>query len=60
DHPSLAATLHGRAGLLVEQGKQDRAVVLLERALSIRMTALGDLHPDTVATQNTLEQVLEQ
>ncbi|CAN0310884.1 unnamed protein product, partial [Ectocarpus fasciculatus] len=60
DHPSLATTLHNRAGLLEKQGKQDRAVVLLERALSIRMTALGDNHRDTVATQNAMEQVLKQ
>ncbi|CAM9992802.1 unnamed protein product, partial [Ectocarpus sp. 8 AP-2014] len=42
------------------QGKRDQAVPLLERALSIRMKALGSSHPDTVAIQNKLEQGRKQ
>ncbi|CAB1096067.1 unnamed protein product [Ectocarpus sp. CCAP 1310/34] len=33
------------------------AVPLLERALSIRMKKLGENHPDTVSTQNSLDVV---
>lgn len=37
------------------QGKYSEAIPVLERALSIRKTKLGDDHHDTVDSQNSLD-----
>ncbi|CAN0431476.1 unnamed protein product, partial [Scytosiphon promiscuus] len=39
------------------QEKYTEAIPLLERALKIRMNNLGESHPDTVSTRNSLEIV---
>ncbi|CAN0519334.1 unnamed protein product [Ectocarpus sp. 12 AP-2014] len=57
DHQTVATALNNRAVLLYKQEKYTEAISLLKRALSIRTKKLGENHPDTVSSQNTLEIV---
>ncbi|CAN0387184.1 unnamed protein product [Pylaiella littoralis] len=47
--------LNNRAVLLHNQEKYTEAISLLKRALSIRTKKLGEDHPYTVGTRNSLE-----
>lgn len=42
--------------LLIRQGKRDEALPLLDRALAIRLDALGETHKDTVEAQARLDR----
>ncbi|CAN0163684.1 unnamed protein product, partial [Ectocarpus fasciculatus] len=60
DHPNVALGLNNWAVLMYKQEKFTEAIPLLERALSIRKTKLGDNHPYTVGTHNSLKVVREK
>ncbi|CAM9866665.1 unnamed protein product [Sphacelaria rigidula] len=57
EHPSLAATLHNRAGLYEAQGMYKEAIAGVERALAIRRKSLGENHEDTIATKRRLHDL---
>ena len=54
DHPDIATTLNNLAGLEVAEGNYDAAQPLLERALTIRQTALGTEHVLTAESMSNL------
>jgi len=59
--PIAEASIENNLGLLhSRQGAQDLALESLERALSIRLTALGDHHPDVALSHFNLGCVMEQ
>ncbi|CAN0202624.1 unnamed protein product, partial [Pylaiella littoralis] len=60
DHPDLAATLHGRAGLLQKQGKYAEAEALYERCQEIKEKALGPEHPSFATTLHNRAVLLEK
>jgi len=57
----LAASVkEADAALLVEQGKLDDAEPLLRRALKGRESVLGNKHPDTLVSMDSLAKLLKQ
>ena len=58
-HPETAQTLHDLAMFRQQQAKFDKACSLAERALAIRSQALGDTHPQTIATRTLYAQLVE-
>ena len=54
DHPEVAASLNGLAGLSWTQGKYTEAEPLWKRALSIREKTLGSDHPDVARSLDNL------
>ncbi|CBN79677.1 NB-ARC and TPR repeat-containing protein [Ectocarpus siliculosus] len=50
EHPSVATTLHGRAGLMVKQGKLAEAEALYDRCQAIEEKVLDPEHPSVATT----------
>ncbi|CAB1113777.1 unnamed protein product [Ectocarpus sp. CCAP 1310/34] len=59
DHPNSATVLHSLAGVLIAQEKYTRRH-FHHWMLRIRTKKLGENHPDTVWTRNSLEYVREK
>ncbi|CAN0433527.1 unnamed protein product, partial [Scytosiphon promiscuus] len=59
EHPSLAATLNNRAGLLRSQERCEEAEPLYQRCLSIDENIYGPAHPEVAADLNNLAVLLE-
>lgn len=60
DHPATAVGLNNLAVLYANQGRFTEAEPLLMQALAMRQQLLGDQHPDTVRTQQSLENVRQE
>jgi CHAT domain-containing protein/Tfp pilus assembly protein PilF len=54
DHPDVAHSLNGLAGLYYSQGRYADAESLFQRSLAIREKALGRDHPDVANSLNNL------
>jgi len=55
NHPEeVAQSLQHLAEAHIEAGHTDKARTLLERALNLRTRSLGENHPDTIRTRDTL------
>ncbi|CAN0435258.1 unnamed protein product [Ectocarpus sp. 12 AP-2014] len=59
-HPDVASALNERAVLIYQQGEFAEAILLLERALQVRMETLGGNHPETLDTQKWLKLLRNQ
>ena len=53
----FAATYNNMANVYYNQGKNDEALTMYEKSLSIRLKKLGDDHPDVAATYNNMANV---
>jgi len=58
DHPDTATALGNWAGILVADGKADKALPLYMQSISIQQKTLGPDHPDLAATYASLGDVL--
>jgi len=58
-HPRVRAwLLQNQASVLAQQGQQERAVQLLEQALALKESVLGNDHPDVARTLATLSSAV--
>ena len=53
-HPDVAASLNNLAVLYANQGRLTEAEPLLMQALELRQQILGNQHPDTVGTRQSV------
>jgi len=60
EHPDTATSLNNLAALYSDQGKDEQAEPLYQRALAIRERVLGAEHPSTRATRKNYAELLQK